>query len=221
MRQRLHRLGKLKKKLLAAEFLHQCRLFFHQQQFATIDDTHPVGDFFRLLNVMRGENDGDALGAQLGDHIPHVAAQGHIHARRRLIEKQDLRLVRQRLGNQHTPLHAAGKLPQHVVLLVPERQGFEDAFDQLRILLLSVQSARKADGVPNRLELVGRQFLRHEADEGAGLAKILHHIVPANEHRTVARIDDTFERLEAICVGFGQIPYRNNGIHGEFFRKTE
>lgn len=158
--------------------------------------------------------------------------------------------MRQRLGDQHTPLHAAGKLAQHIVLLVPERQGFQDALDQFRVLLLPVQAAREADGVPHRLELVGRQFLRHKSDQGAGLAKILHHIMPADKHRTFTRIDeaadnrdqrrlagavraekgkdflpdieaDTFERLKAVCVGFCQIPYRNNGIHGEFFRKTE
>jgi len=182
---------KLKEKLLAAELLHQRRLFFHQQQFAAIDHADTVGDLFRLLDIMRCQDDGDALGAQFGNHIPHVAAQSHIDAGGGFVKEQNLRLVRQRLGNQHAPFHAAGKLPQHIVLLAPERQGFQNTLDQLRVLLLPVQAAREADGVPNGLELVGRQLLRHEADQGAGLAKILHHVMPADKHRPLARIDET------------------------------
>jgi hypothetical protein len=37
----------------------------------------------------------------------------------RFVEKQDARFVRQRLGDQHSPLHAAGKRAQLAITLVP------------------------------------------------------------------------------------------------------
>ncbi len=42
-------------------------------------------------------------------HVPHVLAQLDVDAGGRLVEKQDLRLVRQRLGDHHAALHAAGQ----------------------------------------------------------------------------------------------------------------
>ena len=54
--------------------------------------------------------------------LPHVAAQLDVDAGGRLVEKQDPRLVRQRLGDQHAALHAARERHDLAVLLVPQRQ---------------------------------------------------------------------------------------------------
>ena len=47
------------------------------------------------------------LVAQRADHLPHVAPQLDVDAGGGLVEEQDLRLVRQRLGDHHAALHAA------------------------------------------------------------------------------------------------------------------
>ena len=62
-------------------------------------------------------------------HLPHVPAQLDVDAGGRLVEEQDLRLVRQRLGDHHPALHAAGQRHDLGVLLVPQRQVVQHLLD--------------------------------------------------------------------------------------------
>ena len=64
--------------------------------------------------------------------LPHVAAQLDVDAGGGLVEEQDLRLVRQRLGDQHAALHAAGQRHDLAVLLVPQRQVLQHLLDMGR-----------------------------------------------------------------------------------------
>jgi hypothetical protein len=66
-----------------------------------------ISHFLGLLDIMSGQDDGDARCAQLAHDLPHVLAQLDIDAGGRLVQEQDLRLVRQRLGDHHPALHAA------------------------------------------------------------------------------------------------------------------
>jgi hypothetical protein len=50
---------------------------------------------------------------------PHVAAQLHVDACRRLVEKQDRGLMRESLGDQHAALHAARERHDFVVAFFP------------------------------------------------------------------------------------------------------
>ena len=79
--------------LLLAELFHQRGLVIHHHQLALVDHADAVGHLLGLLDVMGGENDGDAIGAQAPHHLPHVAAQLHIHPGGGLIQEQDARLV--------------------------------------------------------------------------------------------------------------------------------
>jgi hypothetical protein len=45
--------------------------------------------------------------AQRAHQFPHVTPQFDVDACSRLVEKQHARLVRERLGNQYPPFHAA------------------------------------------------------------------------------------------------------------------
>ena len=90
-----------------AELLHQRGLLLDQDQLALVDDADAVGHLLGLLDVVGGEDDGDAALAQPAHQLPHVAAQLDVDAGGRLVEEQDLGLVRQRLGDHHAPLHAA------------------------------------------------------------------------------------------------------------------
>jgi uncharacterized protein YjhX (UPF0386 family) len=118
-----------------------------------------------------------------------------VDAGRRLVEKQDLRLVRQRLGDQEAPLHPAGKRDDLAVLPAPQRQVLEHLFDVLGIRLFAEQSAAKRHRSPYRLECVGRQLLRHQTDHRAGGAVGLDDIVPADQ-TFLGRIDDPAYRAD-------------------------
>src|SRR3712207_9565987 len=52
----------------------------------------------------------------------HPPPQLDVDARRRLVEKEDLRLVREGLGDHDPALHAARERHYLAVLLVPQRQ---------------------------------------------------------------------------------------------------
>ena len=94
--------------MLFAELAHQFGLVFDQDDLAVIDDADAVGHFFGFFDVVGGENDGDPGCAQRAHQLPHLLAQFDIDARGRLVEKQNLRLVRQRLGDHQPAFHAAG-----------------------------------------------------------------------------------------------------------------
>ena len=78
---------------LLAELLHQVGLFLDQDDLALVDDANPVGHFLGLVDVMRGQDDGDAGGLERAYDFPHALAQFDVDAGSRLVQKQDLRFV--------------------------------------------------------------------------------------------------------------------------------
>ena len=123
-------------------------------------------------------------------HFPHALAQFDVDARGRLVEEQDLRLVRQRLRDHHAALHAAGQRDDLGVLLVPQRQVLQHLLDMRRVLRLAEQAAAEADGRPHRFEGVGVQFLRHQPDQRARGAIIRDDVVAADRDAAFAQIGD-------------------------------
>ena len=128
-----HRLLQVQRQLLLAELLHQLGLLLDHDQLALVDHADAVGHLLGLVDVVGGQDDGDAAFAQAPHQRPHVAAQLDVHARGRLVEKQDLRLVRQRLGDHHAALHAARQRHDLVVALVPQRQVAQHLLDVRRV----------------------------------------------------------------------------------------
>ena len=238
-----HRLGEVQRHLLLAELLHELVLALDQDQLALVDHAHAIGHLLGLLDVVRGQDDGHALVAELAHQRPHVAAELDVDAGRRLVEEQDVRLVRQRLGDHHAPLHAARERLDAVVALLPERQRLEHALDVARVRGAPEQSAAEAAGGPGRLEHLRDQLLRHEPDAGTGVAVVLHDVVAGGGHRARARRHDSahdvdqrglagavraeqgedlalldvevhrFERLQAGGVGLRKVFDREDGRH--------
>ena len=194
--------------LLLAELAHQLGLVLDQNDLAFVDDADAVGHLLGFLDVMRGQDDGDAGGAQIAHHLPHVLAQFDVDAGGRLVEEQDLRLVRQRFGDQHAPLHAAGQRDDLGVLLVPQRQRAQHLLDMRRVARLAEQAAAEADGAPDALEGVGVQFLRHQPDHRARRAVVLEDVVAVDRDLAGGRnqnaADDADQRRLAGAVGAEQ-----------------
>jgi hypothetical protein len=110
--------------------------------------------------------------------------------RRWLVQKQDLRLVRQRLGDHHAPLHAARQRHDLGILLVPQGESRSTFSIWAGFFGLPNRPAAELDRGPHRLERVRGQFLRHQADLFARRAIVAHDVVAVGEHRAGARIDD-------------------------------
>jgi hypothetical protein len=236
-RHRRQRLLQGQRQLLFAELAHQRALVFDQDDLAVVDDADPVGHLLGFLDIVGSQDDGHAPLPQSAHHFPHVAAQLHVHAGSRLVQEQDFGLVRQRLGNQHAPLHAAGQRHHLGVPFVPKRQRTQDVLDVGRIGWQPEQAAAEGDRSPHGFEHVGEQFLRDQADLAPRRAIVAHHVVAGGEHRAFAGRDqpandadqgrlaravrpeqgedlaladvqvDALERLEAAGVGFLEVSY--------------
>ena len=63
-----------------------------------------------LVHVVRGDEQRDALGRELEQQIPQLAARDRIDARGRLVEEDDARLVHQRRAEREPLLPAAGQV---------------------------------------------------------------------------------------------------------------
>ena len=139
---------------------------------------------------MGGEDDGDSALAQLADQVPHVAAKLDVNARGGLVEEQHLGLVAERLGDHHPALHPARKLHDLRLALVPERQLLQHLLDMRGVRRAAEQAAREADRRPDRLERVGVQLLRDEADLAAGEAIVALDVAALDGDRPRGRRDD-------------------------------
>ena len=98
-RNELQRVLQMQRQLLSAELAHELRLVFDQNDLALADHTDPISHFLGFVDVMRGQDDCDASRLERAHQLPHVASQLDIDAGGRLVEEQDLRLMRQRLGD--------------------------------------------------------------------------------------------------------------------------
>ena len=74
-----------------------------------VHDGQPAGEPVGLLQVVRGEQDGQPLvGGEPPDLVPHGRARLRVQAGGRLVEEQHLRPVDQAERDVQPPLHAAG-----------------------------------------------------------------------------------------------------------------
>ncbi len=73
-----------------------------------VEDGDAVGQLVGLLQVLGGEEDGDAVGHQLADDPPHGVARTRVETRGRLVEEDDPRAADQRHGDVEAAFHAAG-----------------------------------------------------------------------------------------------------------------
>ncbi len=207
-RDRVDAVVQFERQLLLAELVHQLGLVLDQDDLALVDDADAVGHLLGFLDVMRGEDDGDAGRAQRAHELPHVLAQFDVDAGGRLVEKKNLRLVRQRLGDQQPALHAAGQRHDLGVLLVPQRQVLEHLGDMVGIRRLAEEPAAEPHRRPQRLEGIGGEFLRHQADHGAGGAVVRDDVMTVHRHGARGRLhdpaDDVDQRRLAGAVGAEQ-----------------
>ena len=233
----------LQGQLPGAQLLHQAVLVFGEDQLALTDHANAIRHFFGFLDVVRGENNGDSALLQTAHHIPHIPAQRHIDPGGGLVEEQHLRLMGQRLGDQHPPLHAAGQIHDPLITLVPQRQLAQDLLQQRIIARLAKQPAAEAHGSPDAVEHVVGQLLRHQANALAGLTILAAVIEPIDQHLSAGRVnqatDNTdqrglagpvraqqredfttpnlqthaLERLKTTGVGLGQVVHCNNAVH--------
>ena len=237
----VQRLSEIERQRLLAQLAHQRAGLVDDDDLALGNDGDAVGHFLRFLDVMRRQQDGHAPFAQFADHVPHVAPQFDIDAGGGFVEKQDVGLVAQCLGDHDAPLHAARQFHDLRVALVPERQVAKQLFEIGVVARLAEQAAAESDRRKHAFEAVRGQFLRDEPDPAARLPPLVAVIAAVDQHlpsgrrhraaddpdqrrlagaiRTEKREDfalldaqvDALQRLEAAGIGFLQVTDVDDG----------
>ena len=165
---RVERLLQLQRQLLLAELAHQLGLVLDQDDLALVDDADAVGHLLGLLDVVGGQDDGDAAVAQRAHQLPHVRRSSTStpavgSSRNRICGSCDsaLAIITRRFMPPDSVMILA-------VLLVPQRQILQHLLDDGPGLAgLPNRPRLKLTVAQTRLEGVGGQLLRHQADHAS------------------------------------------------------
>ena len=79
-----------------------------RDQAPAVEQSDGVREVLRLFQVLGGEEDRHAVGEQLADDLPQVAAASRVQSAGRLVEEDQPRAAHQRHGQVEPALHAAG-----------------------------------------------------------------------------------------------------------------
>ena len=103
---------------------------------APVDDGHGVAGPLHLVEEVRGQHDGAALGHEGEDHLAHVLHAGGVEPVHRLVEDQQLGVPDQAGGDSEALAHAHRVLGHLVVGAVEDADAFErrpDAVPRCRL----------------------------------------------------------------------------------------
>ena len=129
------------------------------------DAVAPLG----LVQVVGGDDEGDALGGEVVDDRPEAAAGDGIDAARGLVEEDQARVVEQRAGEGQPLLPAAGERPGDEVLLAAEVRHADGPVEALglRRPAQAVDPGEEVEVLPHGQLVVEAEALGHVADAAA------------------------------------------------------
>jgi len=146
--------------LALAELLHQRVLLLDEDELAFVDDADAVRHLFRFFDVVRREDDRDAILAKGLHRLPHLAPELDVDTRRGLVEEEDR-------GSCESAFAMSTRRfipPESVMILLSRLSTATDRGGPFSTCLsffrLAEQTAAEGHRRPNGLEHVGRQLLR-------------------------------------------------------------
>ena len=149
---------------------------------AVIDDDDPVGELVGLVEVLRGQQQGHAVGDQLADDVPHADAARRVQAGRRLVEEQHRRAHHEARRQVEPAAHPAAIGASHAVGGVGEVEAVEQ-LGRPRPRLAAGQAAQPADHhevlAPGQHLVDGRR-LRGDADVALDLRRLGDDVEPGD-----------------------------------------
>src|SRR5262245_45406989 len=142
----------------------------------------------RLIHVVRGDEEGDPLGAEIKEQIPQSPPRHGVNAGSRLVEINDLRVVEHRAAQCQTLLPASRELTCKAFFVRLDGIAVHGLFD----LVLSFATPEAVDlcvetkVLKNGEIVVEGELLAHIADAHLHFRRIFHH-VDAIDDATAAR----------------------------------
>ena len=159
-------------------------------ELALVDDPDAICEDVRLLEVLRGQEDGHTrLPPHQGDLVPDVRTALRVEAGGRLVEEEDARRVDQGEREVEPALHPARE-PLHLAIRVVRQPDAMQQFFRARAPLLlgdALQRRLQAEVVARREQWIERRFLQGNADDPPDLRPVLHDVVAAHERRARRR----------------------------------
>ena len=152
-------------------------------QPAVVDDDDAVGEPLGLVEVVGGEQHGDAVVAQLGDDLADDLAPGRVDARGRLVEERHLGPADEREREGQALLLAAGQLPPGAAL----EPGQPEPVEQLAGSSgLRVEGGGVAQHLGRPQRRVDAALLQHHADALGQRPVVGDGVEPEHPHRPAA-----------------------------------
>ncbi len=147
---------------------------------AAVDDRQPAREPVGLLEVVGGQQDGDAiLAREADDLVPQLGARVGVEPGRRLVEEQHARPVDEAHRHVELPAHAAGPRPDDAVGRLGEAQPIQErlgARPQLAIVE-GEQPALEAEILAARRRRVDRAALPDDPDRAPDPVRVAEHVV--------------------------------------------
>jgi hypothetical protein len=141
-----------------------------------------VGELVRLVEVLRGEEDRDALRDELADDRPHRAPAARVEAGGGLVEEDDSRRADQRHGEVEPAPHAAGVDGRELVRGVHQVEALQQLRDAapagVLAEVLQVRHQREVLGAGE--QVVDRRELAGDAEEAAHRSRVGDDVVPGD-----------------------------------------
>ena len=136
---------------------------------AVVEQRDPVGEPVGLLEVLRRQEDRDAVGDELADDLPHDPPAARVEAGRRLVEEDDPRVADEGHRQVEPAAHAARVRRGRLAGGVDEVEPLEQLRDAPAALLLAemAQVGHQAEVLLAGEQLVDRRELAGDADEAA------------------------------------------------------
>jgi hypothetical protein len=133
-----------------------------------VEEGDAVGEGVGLLQVLGGEEDGDAAADQFTDVVPDLAAAAGIEARRRLVEEDQLGASQQGHGQVEAAAHAPRVGRRRLVRRLGEAEAAEQLGDAGGCLALGdvVQVGHQHEVLGAGEQVVERRELAGDADGG-------------------------------------------------------
>ena len=166
---------------------------------AVVDDPDAVGEDVGLLEVLRREEDRDALLArEAPDLVPERRAALRVEPGRRLVEEEDRRVVDEREREVEPALHAAGVGAHLAVAGAREPDAVEELCDQALALVATdaVEGGLEAQVLDAGQERVERGLLQRGPDRGADLGALLGHVEPGHGRPAAGRREEGGQHVD-------------------------
>lgn len=148
---------------------------------------------------MRREYDGRSAFIEFSEEVIHLSPELYIHARCRLIEDEDIRIMHERTSNHESALHPTRERASLAISLFPETESTQVLLG-VRSCFMTVDTvvARLSDDdVPHLFKYPEVELLWHDADLLASDRSNLIDILPVDNDRTRAFFDQSRDNADS------------------------